>query len=121
MRRSLLAAAALGVLALMSACTATEKLPNGCVVKAIHHQQVVHANRLVGNQRRADGVLAVSFMNRRIGHAVSVFEYNEKLWAYDPELGTRMISARKGDSWKKPSHLARLAFPTERVLYAAWL
>jgi len=121
MRDKLLLIPVLGLATLLASCSTTKKLPNGCVVQAIHHQQVIQANRLVRTPGGPGGVLSVSFINKRVGHALSVFEYNNKLWAYDPEKGTRVISTRRGPSWYDPSHLARLAFPRDEVLYAAWL
>ena len=101
-------------------CAQSEALPNACMVQAIHHQQLVQTNQTV-RQRGYQGALTVSFLDRSVGHAVSVYERNGKLWAYDPEQGAKLLSGRKGPAWKDATHLARLVFPGESVLYAAWL
>lgn len=99
------------------ACSTTE-LPNGCVVDALSHRYAVSSQMQLEGTTAFNEVLLVIFTDQKSGHALSIFEHEGELWAYDYERGSWRIS---NGTERRASEVAALIYPGWRIKEARWL
>ena len=104
-------------LMLLAACT-TVRLENGCVVDALSHQYAVASQQQLAGKTDFNAVLAVKFVDAKVGHALSIFAHNGSLWAYDYARGSWKISQGISTDALK---VAGFIYPKERIRGAEWL
>lgn len=72
-------------------------LSNGCVVDAIQYKYSLIAEKKLTNTSFCR-ILVIKFVDQDIGHALCIFDYNNKLFCYDYKRGARQLIFNTKDS-----------------------
>jgi putative VirB-like lipoprotein len=89
-----------------------------CMVNAIGFQDAYNADKKFDPYRWSQ-VLAVFIENKKLGHAICVYQYKNRIMVYDNERGSWTLT--KDLTLKdKPEELAKLWMPSAKFKYAAY-
>lgn len=93
-----------------------EVLNDGCLVYALYYKNSLLAQEMLGDTMWAR-VLAIHFYGQ-LGHAITVFVYENNTYIYDPNRGSFIAAAYP---IYDPLTLAEIAFPKLRIKKAHYL
>lgn len=97
-----------------------EYLPNSCLINSIGMYEDI--NTFFNNRNVWNNVLVFSFnyKGKKNAHAVTVFKWNNKYYAYDINQGSWQLNSSI-DLKNNPLLAARLICPNYRILQASYL
>lgn len=93
-------------------------LPNGCMVDAKSHQYSEQARQKLEGSTYFNEILGVSFADQKAGHAISIFEHQGDLWAYDWQRASWYLAPFRSYTAQQ---CAELIYPAWRIRSANWL
>lgn len=112
--------ATLGAAMLSGGCATSTRLPDGTPAKTADVKTVAPVDAKLRGAADVSRPLAVRLKSDDEAHVVTVFQFDKRVWLYDPERGTQVLRQGRLSSQGSASNVAQMIYPG-RVDYAMWL